>query len=57
MEEVFRIAQAAISYYVFFLYCRDPKDWQTHIEKLVLGTEVRLNQEEAKNEDQIAKKA
>ena len=57
IEEVFRIAQAAISYYIFFLYCRDPNEWQTHIEKLVFGTGVRLNQEEAKNENQVTEKA
>ena len=57
MEEVFRMAQSAISYYIFFLYCRDPNDWQMHIEKLVFGTEMRLNQEETKNENQVGEKA
>jgi hypothetical protein len=48
--EILDIAQAAITYYIFFLNIREPNEWANHLEKLVFGTENRLNQGVTVNE-------
>jgi Translation initiation factor IF-2, N-terminal region len=56
LPKIRELAHAAISYYAFFLYYKDPNEWQEHLDKLVFGTTtlIDLNQN-SKNENKEAK--
>ncbi len=41
-DEIVRIAEKAIGYYVLFLYQQESKKWKTHQENIALGLEKRI---------------
>jgi hypothetical protein len=44
-----RLTRASINYYLLFLFLRDPKDWDEHLRRLVLGTDKLITDEEVVN--------
>jgi hypothetical protein len=49
-SEVMRLTRASINYYLLFLFLKDPKDWDEHLRRLVLGIDKLITDEEVLNE-------
>jgi hypothetical protein len=49
-QEVMRLTRASINYYLLFLFLKDPKDWDEHLRRLVLGLDKPITTEEVTNE-------
>jgi hypothetical protein len=49
-SEVMRLTRASINYYLLFLFLKDPKDWDEHLRRLVLGLDNLITDEEVVDE-------
>jgi len=49
-SEVMRLTRASINYYLLFLFLRDPKDWDEHLRRIVLGIDKIITDEDGANE-------
>jgi hypothetical protein len=45
-DEIVMAGQAAINYYLIYLFEKPPEEWSEHLEKLALGVDVRIGESE-----------
>lgn len=50
-DVVLELAHAAITYYVLYVFSRDPGTWADHLEGLVFNTEAKINDEPTKDQN------